>query len=288
MAAPPSARASTTSASCSRSRKPSNRVNWSPCRFPSPEISSMRWTPPLVLVLALAIVSNGAGAGRAADFPAFRVQELDPNVGRICYAVTTADVNGDGKTDVVAVTEDAVVWFANPGWEKHTIIKGVTERDNVCIQPHDIDGDGQVDFALGASWQATNTKTGGTLQWLRRKPGGNIDEPWEVLPIAAEPTLHRIRWGNILGNGKKQLIVAPLQGRGTKGPNWGEGQGVRVLVYSIPDNPAKDPWPSEVAADTLHTTHNLQAIDFDNDGKDEIVVAAWEGVFVLDRDSGGR
>src|SRR3954452_6022433 len=163
-----------------------------------------RRTPTLAL-LALAF-SAIAGDGRGAEFPTFRMRELDPNVGKVCYAVTTADVDGDGKLDVVAVTEDSVVWFANPGWEKHTIIKGATELDNVCIQPHDIDGDGKVDFALGASWQPSNTKTGGTLQWLRRQ-GDAVEKPWQVIPIGAEPTLHRIRWGNILGDGKKQLIV---------------------------------------------------------------------------------
>jgi hypothetical protein len=241
---------------------------------------------PAAAILVLVMLTATAGVG-AAEFPSFRVEEIDPNVGRICYAVTTADVNADGKLDVVAVTEDAVVWFTNPTWQKHTIIKGATERDNVCIQPRDIDGDGKVDFALGAGWQPVNTKSGGTLQWLRRS-GDDVDQPWQVIAIGAEPTLHRIRWGNVLGNGKAQLIVAPLQGRGTRGPNWGDGQGVRVLVYSVPDDPVKDPWTSEVAADTLHTIHNLQAIDFDDDGKDEVVVATWEGIFVLDRDSGGH
>jgi len=241
----------------------------------------------LGLAVAIAVVAVSPAPGRAAEFPAFRAQELDPNVGKVCYAVTTADVNGDGKLDVVAVTEDAVVWFANPGWEKHTIVKGATDLDNVCIQPHDIDGDGKVDFALGAAWQSRNPKVNGTLQWLRRS-GDDVDKPWQVIPIGAEPTLHRIRWGSVLGNGKKQLIVAPLQGRGTKGPNWGDGNGVRVLVYSIPDDPARDPWPSEVATDALHTIHNLQAIDFDGDGKDEVVLATWEGVYLLNRDSSGR
>jgi hypothetical protein len=49
-----------------------------------------------------------------------------------------------------------------------------------------------------------------------------------------------------------------------------------------------DPWTFEVAADALHTIHNLQALDFDGDGKDEVVVATWEGVFVLDRDPDGH
>jgi hypothetical protein len=236
-------------------------------------------------VLALTVLVLSASAA-AAEFPTFRVQEIDPHVGNICYAVTTADVNTDGKPDVVAVTEDAVVWFANPGWEKHTVIKGATQRDNVCLQAHDIDGDGRVEFALGAGWQPSNTRSGGTLQWLRRTGAG--DGPWQVIPVGSEPTLHRIRWGDLTASGKKQLVVAPLQGRGTKGPNWGEGQGVRVLVYTVPDDPVKTPWPFEVADDSLHTTHNLQLVDFDDDGRDDIVIASWEGVFVLKRDSGGR
>ena len=96
-----------------------------------------------------------------------------------------------------------------------------------------------------------------------------------------------MRWGDVLGTGKAQLVVAPLQGKGTKGPDWGAGQGVRILVYSVPSDPIGPPWPVEVADDSLHTTHNLQVVDFDGDGKDEIIVAAWEGVFVLKRAATG-
>jgi hypothetical protein len=222
----------------------------------------------------------------AAEFPRFEPQVIDPHVGNVCYAVTTADVDADGKPDVVAVAEDAVYWYQNPTWEKHTIVKGATERDNVCIQPHDIDADGRIDFALGASWQPTNTKTGGTLQVLTRT--GAKDGAWRVVPIASEPTLHRIRWGDVLGTGKPQLVVAPLQGRDTKGPDWGAGQGVRLLVFSVPEKPFDQPWTSLVAADRLHTTHNLQITDFDEDGRQEIVVAGWEGVFVVNPDGPGR
>ena len=245
----------------------------------------MRRTIATALALA-GLAVPAAPPSLAAAFPTFSTQEIDPHVGDVCYAVTTADVNGDRKPDVVAVTEEAVVWFANPTWEKHVIIRGATQRDNVCIQAHDIDGDGRVDFALGAAWQPTNTQTGGTLQWLRRT--GPDNAPWQVIPIGSEPTLHRIRWGHVMGTGKAQLVVAPLQGRGTKGPDWGSGNGVRLLVYTVPDDPVKGPWPVEVADDALHTIHNLQVTDFDRDGKDEVIVAAWEGVFLIKRDTDGR
>ncbi len=245
-------------------------------------IGRTRFSAGVLAVLTASLI----GTACAADFPSFQAQEIDARVGNICYAVTTADVNLDGKVDAVAVSEDGVYWYANPSWNKQTIIKDATARDNVCIQAHDIDGDGKEDFALGAAWQPANTKTGGTIQWLTR--GADLTQPWKVIPIGQEPTVHRMRWGVLAGSGKKELVVAPLQGRGAKGPNWGEGQGVRILVYSVPADPAKAPWKFEVADESLHTTHNLQLIDLDGDGRDEIVVAAWEGVFILARDESGR
>jgi Aldos-2-ulose dehydratase, beta-propeller domain/FG-GAP-like repeat len=238
------------------------------------------------LPILLVIIHVGFAIGSsAADFPRFQTQEIDPHAGQICYAVTVADVNGDQKPDVVAVTEDAVVWYENPSWQKHDIIRKATARDNVCIQAHDVDGDGRIDFALGAGWRPPDTKNPSTLQWLGRDKSGI----WQVHPIRyQEPTLHRLRWGDVKGTGKKQLVVAPLQGRGTKGPNWGEGDGVRVLAYDVPADPGTEIWPVEVAESSLHTAHNLQILDIDGDRQDEVVLACWEGVFVLDRSPEGN
>jgi hypothetical protein len=195
-----------------------------------------------------------------------------------------ADVNGDSKPDVAAVAEDAVYWYENPSWNRHDIIRGGTAKDNVCIQPHDIDGDGQIDFVLGAGWRPPDTAKASTLQWLGRGGGGD----WRIHPISYnEPSLHRLRWGDVKGTGKKQLVVAPLQGRGTRPPDWGQGQGARVLVYDVPANQSAEAWPAEVADDSLHTIHNLQLVDVDGDGRDEVILACWEGVYLLDRGETG-
>lgn len=216
-------------------------------------------------------------------FPRFQAKEIDSHVGNVCYAVTLADVNGDEKLDIVAVTETAVVWFENPNWQKRIIIENQTEKDNVCIAPYDIDRDGRIDFALGASWQPSNTQSGGTIQWVQR--GRSLDDRWTVHPIGTEPTVHRMRWGDVLGTGRAQLVVSPLQGRGTKGPNWGEGNGTRLLAFTIPQDPVQQPWPVEVIDDSLHCMHNHWVADFDGSGPG-VFTGSWEGVHWFQRRDG--
>jgi hypothetical protein len=191
----------------------------------------------------------------------------------VVYAVTTADVNGDRKPDIVAINNSQVLWFENPSWKKHVVAEGITKNDNVAVAAHDIDGDGKIDFALGADWQPTNTTSGGTLHW--------VSSSGSVHNIGTEPTVHRIRWIDVDGDGRPELVVAPLHGRGTKAPRWQDGPGARILVYRIPKDPAMQPWPVEVADESLHIVHNIWPV-----GR-EIWAASAEGIYALARGQGG-
>ena len=88
-------------------------------------------------------------AGGADASPDLAERTIDPQIGQVCYAVTLADVDGDGNEDIVAVNENRVRWYRNPAWTPHVIIADQTLRDNVCIAPLDIDGNGRINFALG-------------------------------------------------------------------------------------------------------------------------------------------
>ncbi len=168
--------------------------------------------------------------------------------------------------DILAISGTELVWFKAPTWEKNVILgAGATTADNVTLAPHDIDGDGRLDVALGAGWTRQNT---GTLQWVRQNAPG-ATPAWEVFPIGAEPTLHRIKWADVDGDKKLELIVAPLHGKGAKGPDW-DGPGARLLVFRPPANPPADPWPMEVAGEANHIQHNFLAMNLDTDPQDEL------------------
>lgn len=220
----------------------------------------------LLDALLIAVLLCAAVPASANDFPKFERVEIDPHAGDVVYAVTHADVNGDDKQDIVAVTENAVYWYENPDWKKRTIIKDQTVRDNVCIAVHDIDGDGQIDFALGAGW--LNGRNQGTIQWLSRNE--SLDEPWNVHFIGEIPWTHRMHWGDVLGTGTPQLTVSPL--------NKTEGDGVKLTAFEIPADSRKDRWKATVIDDSLNRVHNHWHIKPQEDGVTETFTASQEGI----------
>jgi Aldos-2-ulose dehydratase, beta-propeller domain/FG-GAP-like repeat len=222
-----------------------------------------------------------AAASFAAEpvFPKFKAQEIATDL-TVGYAVVVADINEDGKPDIVVVDSERVVWYENPTWKVRTIIsRGKTKKDNVCVAVHDIDGDGHLDLVLGADWNPSRTKEGGTLQWLKR--GKTLDEEWTVYPIAEEPTVHRVRMAQV--DGKPAIVVAPLHGReATAKGNWMDGRPVRLLAFPIPKDPVKGPWVPKVLSEELHVIHNFLPIE----GSGNLITASYEGVSLVIEEDG--
>jgi hypothetical protein len=219
----------------------------------------------------------------AADFQ-FRDQELPTRL-TVGYAVRLLDMNDDRRLDICIVDSERILWLENPTWAEHVILPGQTKKDNVCFAPYDIDGDGRLDFAVGADWQPTNTKSGGTIQWITG--GKTPTEPWKLHPIMEYPTTHRMNFADLDGNGRQELIVSPLMGKDTTRPNFGE-HGTPLLVFQVPADPVKGPWKPETICDDVHVTHNFQVTDFNGDGKPDILLVSFEGVHLLERQADGH
>src|SRR5262245_18694105 len=213
-----------------------------------------------------------------------RDQELPTRL-TVGYAVRLIDMNEDNRLDICIVDSERILWLENPNWNEHILIEKQTKKDNVCFAPHDIDGDGKLDFAVGADWRPADTETSGSVQWIRR--GANAGDKWTVIPIGQEPTVHRMNFADLDGDGKQELLVAPLRGRGSKGPNFAE-RGVRLLSYKIPSDPVKGPWMPTVINEDLHVTHNFQVIDVTGDKRPDILFVSFEGVHLLEWQKDGQ
>jgi hypothetical protein len=248
----------------------------------------------LLLVPLLALLGPISGSpavpGREVQppgFPKFRMQEIATDL-EVGYAVLLVDIDGDGKKDIVVADSKRVVWYQNPTWKMRYITKeGQTAADNVCLDAYDIDGDGQIDLALGADWKPFNTKSGGTLQWLKR--GKSLDDIWTVYPIDSEPTVHRIHFVDLDGSGKPALVLGPLMGRAaTAKMNWMDGEAVRLTAYQIPNDPTRDRWRAEVIHQNLHVLHNFCGIEAKGRKGMDLLCASYEGVTWLRRGEGGQ
>jgi len=196
------------------------------------------------------------GSLAAADkTPAFRAQTIDDKI-EIGYGLAIADVDGDGRPDILLADKRQFVWYRNPTWKKFVLAENLTEKDNVCIAARDIDGDGKCEVAVGAEWNPGDTVNSGAVFYLI--PPADRTRKWEAVKLHAEPTTHRMKWvrrgNNEDGKPRYDLVVVPLHGRGNKN---GEGAGVKVLAYQMPKNP-KDEWKTEVVCESMHMMHNLE------------------------------
>ena len=188
------------------------------------------------------------------------------------YQVVVADLNRDRKPDLIALASGMkeLVWFENPGWQRHVIINNASQMINCAA--YDVDGDGIPEIALAQEFANNPAQSIGIVSLLKHK--GDPTQLWEATKIDRLPTSHRLRWADIDGSGKKVLVNAPLANATTQPPEY-KGN-VPLVIYRPRE------WRREIISTALAgVLHGVNIVDVDRDGREDILTASFVGVDVF-------
>jgi FG-GAP-like repeat/FG-GAP repeat len=187
------------------------------------------------------------------------------------YQLVVADLNRDGRPDLIAVDERGteLAWFENPSWERHVIVGDVPRIIN--LDTYDYNGDGIPEIAMGYHFETTPEKSIGNVVIL--KSGPDPRKPWTSIEIDRIPTVHRIRWIDLTGNGKKVLLLAPMIGLKARPPDYDDN--VPVYLY----RPGK--WKRELFTDRPRgVLHSIFPVHWQGRGE-QLMTADFLGIRVF-------
>jgi hypothetical protein len=187
------------------------------------------------------------------------------------YQVVVADLNRDGKPDLIALASGMpeLVWYENPGWERHVIVDGQSRMINCAVVG--TDGDGVPEIVLASEFSNQAKDSAGLVSVLRSQ--GDPKLPWKATVIDQLPTSHRLRIARF--DGRTPVVVnAPLTGAKASAPDYRDQT---PLVYYRPGD-----WKRQVISEeNSGIIHGIWIVDWDRDGRDDILTAGFEGIHLF-------
>ena len=213
----------------------------------------------------------------------FKKIVYDSKIG-VMHDIVTADVNGDGKTDIVVLGDnDGCFWYEIPAdplkesdWNRHLITMDVlVEKDGIHggffpAGINDLDGDGDVDIVLPDRWLENRSQG---KEWVKHPlPFARKRGPWGLSSRSWIVDLNKDGFPDIVMSDCDQIAseVAWLQNDGQQPPSF------------------KPHFLKQEAHGIRGSFHSLAVADFNNDGNPDILVIDQEDPSILPSGAGPR
>jgi hypothetical protein len=198
------------------------------------------------------------------------------------YQVEVADVNGDKKPDIVVVGGGACSWYENPTWKKRSVSSPKQTPGIISSATRDITGDGKAEIAIAYDF-AMSLPARGKLALAVQ--AAEPDSQWTLSPIADVGSIHRLRWGDLDGDSKPELVAAPIFGPKATAPRFDQ-DGAQLRVYFVKLEPDGLSFEGERLEKAFCALHAIDVVDRDQDGRCEILTASYDGIVQVTRTSG--
>ena len=194
------------------------------------------------------------------------------------YSVLVTDMNGDGRPDVLGMTSriKELAWYENPTWERHVVIDRMDGLVNMAA--HDVDGDGIPELSIQSEFSMVAAKSPGLMWVLRHRDDPR--RPWEAFQIDRLTTSHHVAWADVDGDGRKELVNAPLIGERALAPEYDDR--VPLVYYRVPGE-FEGEWERLLIDDQLTgVLHRVRVTQWDDDPREELLTAGFDGIHLHD------
>ena len=109
------------------------------------------------------------------------------------------------------------------------------------------------------------------LVWVARHEG-DPRQKWTTKQIDKFPTSHHLAWADIDGDGKKELMNAPLVGPKSAAPTFDQDK-APIFFYRPTD------WKRQtITNDVNGIIHRVRPVSWDGNGRDQLLVASFDGI----------